>query len=274
MPVATLPGGHRVGYESRGRGDALLLIAGLGRDRRMWDAQVPALSERLRVVTFDNRGVGESARPAGPYSAAQMAADALGLLDVLEIERAHVAGASLGGLIAQEIALSCPERVERLALLCTHAGRPLAVPMAQDVLAAIVPDPNADPLERLVGAMRLAYGDSFWRENAAALAAAAASRLSSLPGPESWWAQAAAGAGFSWSGRRLLLPTLVLTGDEDRIVPAMNSAALRRLIPGSELAVFAGGGHYFFLEQAEAVNRALLGHFVAYTEAGTWRSLT
>ena len=97
MPLATLPSGIRLAYESRGRGETLLLIAGLGRDRRMWDGQVPALSERLRVVTFDNRGVGESEKPAGPYTAAQMAADAAGLLDVLEVESAHVAGASLGG---------------------------------------------------------------------------------------------------------------------------------------------------------------------------------
>ncbi|TBR18353.1 alpha/beta fold hydrolase, partial [bacterium] len=132
--LATLPSGLRLAYETHGRGETLLLIAGLGRDRRMWDAQVPALSKGLRVVTFDNRGVGQSDSPAGPYTAAQMAADAAGLLDVLEVESAHVAGASLGGLIAQELALSRPARVSRLALLCTHPGQPLCVPMAQDVL--------------------------------------------------------------------------------------------------------------------------------------------
>lgn len=257
MPLATLPSGLRLAYETRGRGEALLLIAGLGRDRRMWDAQAAGLSDRLRVVTFDNRGVGESDKPAGPYTAAMMAEDAAGLLDVLEIPAAHVAGASLGGLIAQELALSRPERVLRLALLCTHPGQPLCVPMSQDALAAIVPDPNADPLERLVGAMRLAFGPRYWAEHAGELSAAARARLGSLPSPQAWWAQAAAGGSFSWAGRRIAAPTLVLTGDEDRIVPPVNAATLRRLIPGSEGAVFAGGGHYFFTEQPGPVNAAL-----------------
>ncbi|TPW21098.1 MAG: putative alpha/beta-hydrolase fold family hydrolase [Elusimicrobia bacterium] len=272
MPLATLPSGLRLAYESRGRGETLLLIAGLGRDRRMWDAQVPSLSERNRVVTFDNRGVGESEKPAGPYTAAQMAADASGLLDVLEVETALVAGASLGGLIAQELALSRPERVSRLALLCTHPGQPLCVPMDRNTLAGIVPDPAADPFERLLGAMRLAYGPRYWERHAASLAEAARARLGFLPSVESWWAQAAAGASFSWSGRRISAPTLVLTGDEDRIVPPANSATLSRLIPGSRVEVFPGAGHYFFCEQPEAVNRALLGFFAVKSQEEAWLS--
>lgn len=262
MALATLPSGLRLGYEVRGRGETLLLIAGLGRDRRMWDAQVPALSERLRVVTFDNRGVGQSDKPPGPYTAAQMADDAAGLLDALEVERACVAGASLGGLIAQELALSRPPRVLRLALLCTHPGQPLCVPMAQQTLSAIVPDPDADPVERLLGAMRLAHGVRFWSEHAAELSAAARARAGSLPSPACWWAQAAAGVSFAWAGRRIAAPTLVMTGDEDRIVPAANSAALRRLIPGAEAAVFPGTGHYFFSEAPGPVNRTLAEFFL------------
>lgn len=272
MPLATLPSGLRLAYESRGRGETVLLIAGLGRDRRMWDAQVPALSERLRVVTFDNRGVGESEKPAGPYTAGQMAEDAAGLLDVLEVERAHVAGASLGGLIAQELALSRPERVSRLALLCTHPGQPLCVPMDREALAAIVPDPAADPFERLLGAMRLAYGPRYWDLNAASLAEAARARLGFLPSVESWWAQAAAGASFCWAGRRIAAPALVLTGDADRIVPPVNSQTLGRLIPGSRVSVFPGAGHYFFCEEPAAVNRALLGFLAVKSQEEAWLS--
>ncbi len=254
-------------HEVRGRGETVLLIAGLGRDRRMWDAQVPALAERFRVVTFDNRGVGGSFRPAGPYSAAAMAADAAGLLDTLGVERASVVGASLGGLIAQELALSAPERVAGLALLCTHPGLPSAVPMARDVLSRIVPEPSADPYERLLGAMRLAFGPAYWADHSGTLAEAARARLASLPSSEAWWAQAAAGASFSWGARRIAAPTLVMTGDEDLIVPPVNSANLRRLIPGSRLAVFPGGGHYFFTEQPGAVNRALIDFLSALPAA-------
>jgi pimeloyl-ACP methyl ester carboxylesterase len=256
MPCALLPSGVTLEYETRGRGEPVLLIAGLGRDRRMWDAQAP-LAEGFRLVTFDNRGMGGSARPAGPYTAAMMADDAAGLLDALEIERAHVVGASLGGLIAQELALSRPERVRRLALLCTHPGVPLVVPCAPQVVAAMVPEPGADPLQRLLGAMKLAYGSRYWEAHADALAAAARARLSSMIAPEHGWAQAAAGGSFSWKGRALSMPTLVLTGDEDLIVPPANSSTLVRMIPGAELAVVEGGGHYFFAEQPAVVNRAL-----------------
>lgn len=260
MPLARLPSGVSLAYDSTGSGEPVLFIAGLGRDRRMWDAQAP-LAERFRVVTFDNRGVGGSSRPAAPYSAAQMAADAAGLLDALGIPRAHVVGASLGGLIAQELALSEPGRAASLSLFCTHPGVPLAVPMGRDVLAAIVPDPASDPYERLLGAMRLAFGSAYWATNAADLAEAARRRVASLPSPESWWAQAAAGASFSWAGRRLDLPALVMTGDEDRIVPPVNSGLLSELIPGARTHIVPGGGHYFFAEQPELVNR-LLGEFL------------
>jgi 3-oxoadipate enol-lactonase len=256
MPVARLESGLTLEYAVRGSGETVLLIAGLGRDRRMWDAQAP-LAERFRVVAFDNRGVGGSARPAGPYTAAMLADDAAGLLDVLGVERAHVVGASLGGLIAQELALSRPERVARLALLCTHPGIPLVVPCAPQVVSALVPEPGSDPFERLLAALRLAYGSRHWEAHSAEIAADARERLSALIAPEFWWAQAAAGGSFSWRGRALSAPTLVMTGDEDRIVPAVNSRTLAGLIRGAELAVVAGGGHYFFAERPEIVNRAL-----------------
>lgn len=268
MPVGRLPSGLELGYETRGQGDAVLMIAGLGRTRSMWEDQAPALAERWRVVTFDNRGVGESGRPAGPFSASQMADDAAGLLDLLELERAHVVGASLGGLVAQELALSRPERVASLSLLCTHPGLPWSVPMEAVTAAAIVPDRNADQFERLLGAMRLAFGSRYWEAHLGDLTTAARKRLASLPSPEMWWAQAAAGASFSWAGRRLRVPTLIMTGDEDRIVPAINSEALADLIPGAELAVFPGAGHYFFQEQPEAVN-ARLSAFICRKETTT-----
>lgn len=256
MPVARLSSGIFLEYETRGRGEPVLLIAGLGRDRRMWEAQ-HALSARFRVITFDNRGVGGSSKPSGPYTAAMLAEDAAGLLDALELDRVHVVGASLGGLIAQELALSRPWRVARLALLCTHPGIPLVQPCAPEVVAAMVPDPQADPFERLVGALRQAYGGAYWQGNAERLLEAARARLTSLISPELWWAQAAAGGSFCWSGRTITAPTLIMTGDEDRIVPPQNSRNLARMIAGAELAVLRGGGHYFFLEQPALVNAAL-----------------
>ena len=121
----------KIAWESRGEGPPLLLIQGLGYGRWSWEPIVPGLAARHRVVCFDNRGIGESDKPQGPYTAAQMAGDALQVLDEAGIERAHVLGASLGGMIAQELAVAAPERVDRLVLCCTTPGGPDAVPMPE-----------------------------------------------------------------------------------------------------------------------------------------------
>src|SRR5437016_651031 len=106
-------------YEEHGHGDPLLLIMGLAADSTAWLFQVPAFAEHYRTITFDNRGVGRSAKPAGPYTITAMAKDAVGLLDMLGIARTHVVGVSMGGMIAQELALHHPERVRGLVLACT-----------------------------------------------------------------------------------------------------------------------------------------------------------
>ncbi len=114
----------KIAWESRGEGPPLLLIQGLGYGRWSWEPIVPGLAARHQVVFFDNRGIGESDKPKGPYTAAQMAGDALQVMDEAGIERAHVLGASLGGMIAQELAVAAPERVDRLVLACTTPGGP------------------------------------------------------------------------------------------------------------------------------------------------------
>src|SRR6185436_4228982 len=116
-----LANGIEIYYEESGRGEALLLIIGFGGDHQAWAFQVPALAERYRVITFDNRGSGQSGAPDVAYTTRMMADDAAGLLDALGIERAHVLGVSMGGMIAQELALNHPRRVRSLQLHCTYA---------------------------------------------------------------------------------------------------------------------------------------------------------
>src|SRR5262245_12030207 len=129
--------GIDVYYEESGSGEPLLLIIGFGGDHQAWAFQVPAFAERYRVITFDNRGSGQSSVPDATYTTKMMADDAVGVLDALGIEQAHVLGVSMGGMIAQEIALNHPRRVKSLQLHCTY-GRPDAYILAlMDVWRAV-----------------------------------------------------------------------------------------------------------------------------------------
>jgi 3-oxoadipate enol-lactonase len=132
-------------WESQGDGSPLLLIQGLGYGRWGWEPIVPGLAARHRVITFDNRGIGESDKPDGPYTAAQMAGDALQVLDEAGIDRAHVLGASLGGMIAQELAVRAPERVAKLILCCTTPGGPATVPMPEVTMRLFAEAPSLAP---------------------------------------------------------------------------------------------------------------------------------
>ena len=112
-------GTNELYYETHGDGDPLLLIMGLAADSTAWLFQIPEFARHYRTITFDNRGVGRSSKPPGPYTIHEMADDAAGLMDALGVERAHVVGVSMGGMIAQELALRHPARVRGLVLACT-----------------------------------------------------------------------------------------------------------------------------------------------------------
>jgi len=140
--------GVRIAYELRGTGAPLVLIHGLAYDRYGWGRLPELLAERFRVLLLDNRGVGESDAPEGPYAVSQLAADVVAVLDDAGLERTNVLGVSLGGYIAQEVALSYPRRVERLVLCSTSPGGPNAYPMPEAGLQAFARFPT---LEREAG---------------------------------------------------------------------------------------------------------------------------
>ena len=124
----------KIAWERHGAGPPLLLIHGLGYARWGWEPVVEPLARSFDVILFDNRGIGESDAPAGPYTAAQMAGDALQVLDEAGVERAHVLGTSLGGMVAQELALAHPERVDKLVLACTTPGGAESFPMPEQTV--------------------------------------------------------------------------------------------------------------------------------------------
>jgi pimeloyl-ACP methyl ester carboxylesterase len=248
--------GAELYVEEHGQGEPLLLVQGLGYGRWGWDPVVPGLAARYRVIRFDNRGIGDSEKPPGPYTAAEMAEDAVTVLDEHGVERAHVVGASLGGMVAQELALAAPERVDRLVLACTTPGGELSAPMPEQTVRLIQESPA---LPREV-AMRRGV------ENALAPGADPAlierimeHRVATAQPLAAWVAQAAAGMTFDVWERvgEIGAPTLVLTGDLDVVVDPRNSELLAAMIPGARLEIFRGTGHLFFWEEPERFVRAV-----------------
>lgn len=238
----------------------LLMLPGLGRGADMYGRLLPGLARRLRVVALDNRGSGASDAPAGPYSVAQLAEDALAVLDGLGLDRVHVLGCSLGGCLALELAARAPERVASLVLLSTTPGGQQAVPLSGETWQRLRAPRGRNAAERLLDQMRLALADRYAVEHERALAARVCRRLALRPADHAWAAQAAAGAAFQIADRcqGIGAPCLLLSGDQDRIVPLENSRRLAALLPHARLRVFRGAGHYLPLERPRAVRRAIL----------------
>jgi len=236
-------------WDSQGDGPALLLIQGLGYGRWGWDPVAPGLAERHRVLSFDNRGIGESEKPEGPYTARMMADDALQVLDEAGVERAHVVGASLGGMIAQELAVLAPERVDRLVLCCTTPGGPDAFPLPDATLQLMAEAPALAPEVALRRFVENALGAN---PSERLVDEIFALRLANPPDPAGWQAQAAAGTTFAGVDGAIEAPTIVLHGTEDKVVDVRNAELLAERIPGARVELVPGAGHLFFWEDPEA----------------------
>jgi pimeloyl-ACP methyl ester carboxylesterase len=231
----------------------LLLIHGLGYARWGWEPVLPGLAEKFDVVLFDNRGIGESDAPPGPYTAAGMAADAIQVLDEAGIERAHVVGTSLGGMIAQELALAHPERVDRLVLACTTPGGPKAHPMPQQTVALMVEAATLEPAVALRRFVENALSPATVAARPELVDRIMAHRLATAQDPAAWAAQASAGAAFDAYDRLagLTAPALVQHGVEDVVVAPRNGDLLVELLPDARLERFRCTGHLFFWEEPD-----------------------
>ena len=261
MSVATFAtnGDVRIAYEQRGAGKPVLLIHGLGYDRYGWGPLPGLLGEEFRVVLFDNRGVGESDAPPGLYSAPMMAADTLAVLDAAGVERAHVVGTSLGGMIAQELVLAHPERVSRLVLAGTTPGSPRAYPYPERALALFAQFPQLPLEEGLRRFVENALADGTVETRPELVDEIYAYRLAHRPALEAWQSQGAAGLAFDAIDRlgEIRVPTLVLTGTADNVVDHRNSQLLADGIPGARLELFDGLGHLFFWEEPHRFAQAV-----------------
>lgn len=249
-----------IAWERRGSGAPVVLIHGLGYARWGWEPIADALTERFEVVLLDNRGIGASDAPPGPYTVADMASDVIGVLDAAGLERAHVVGTSLGGMIAQELALTAPERVDRLVLVCTTPGGPNAAPMPAPTVALIAEAPTLEPLVALRRFVENALAPDAPHELVERILT---HRLQTAQPLSAWAAQAAAGAAFDAWDRlsSLAVPTLVTHGTADVVVDPANSQLLAERISGARLEWFESRGHLLFWEDPKGFV-SIVGEFL------------
>lgn len=266
-------------YEEHGSGHPLLLIMGLAADSTAWMFQIPEFQRHYRTIAFDNRGVGRSAKPAGPYSIHEMADDAAGLLDVLDVPRSHVLGISMGGMIAQELALRHPDRVRSLTLACTYPEPDADVEShlhfsAQRFGGRVTTDGEMEidvkainPMEFLEHMLPTVFNPEFIQQELPKLIQVFSGALQYGFSMEAILGQVAAVMGHRATDRlhQIAAPTFVITGDGDLLIPPANSDILARHIPNARLVKVPGGSHGFNFETPDVFNRAVLG-FLASVE--------
>jgi pimeloyl-ACP methyl ester carboxylesterase len=232
------------------------MVTGLSFSLAMWGQLRPTLARYFRTILFDNRCAGKSDTPLLPFTMAAMARDALAVLDAAGVNSAHVLGISMGGMIAQELSLQVPDRVSKLVLGCTHAGGARSV-RAEPRVLGLLASPLMSRESKLAALAPLIYHaqtpaeqiDSdlqIIRANAPQLRCF----MHQLSAIVLW---------SSWSRLpRISVPTLIMHGDSDRLVPPANARILADRIPGAKLVMLPDAGHVFPTDQPELTRKELL----------------
>jgi len=260
MPFAHI-GDVEIFFDETGSGEPLLMIQGLGYDHRPYAWLREILSRELRTIAHDNRGAGLSGKPEGDYTIDEIATDAVGLLDHLGIERASVMGVSLGGYVAQTIAVGHPNRISRLVLGCTFfSGNPERIRMPASTLAILLERKGtAEEIARR--GLGTAFSNRFPARRPDVFETLVRWRVESPIPLHGYMGQLKAGMAFDLEGSvgTIRTPTLVIHGDEDAVVPVDRGRELHAAIPGSRLEILPGAGHLFFIEEAERTASLVLG---------------
>ncbi|MCA1834566.1 MAG: alpha/beta fold hydrolase [Actinomycetota bacterium] len=258
MPIVR-SGDADINYNTSGQGIPVLLIMGLAADSAMWIMQVPALEAAgYQVITLDNRGVGASSSPPGPYTMETMAADALAVLDVLGIEKAHVVGVSMGGAIAQELALKAPERIRSLTLVSTWAETNEYTRRLDDLGRLILDNLGREALIR--ASMFWLFTPKLFIENPAMVDMIEQMAVAMQGNEAAFINQTAAVREHHLIDRlhEIAAPTLIVVGRRDILVPPELSERIAERIPNSVLTIL-DGGHAFTFEHADQFNAELVG---------------
>ena len=248
-------------YEIIGQGEPLVMIRGISSNVDHWYEQVPVLSKKYRLLIFDNRGIARTSDPGGSFSTRDMAADTVALMEAVGIDKAHVLGYSMGGMIAQEMALTHPQKVHGLILVSTDCGISLRI-KAKPEFSGLFTE-----------MIRLGTNEA---KQAAAACLFSKQTLETRPDIIQRYAEVSARFPASqhtlsrqWAAitrhdacdrlADISSPTLVITGSEDELIPPENAKVMAERIPDAQMISIDGGGHQFLLEQPEAFNEAVMG---------------
>jgi len=248
--------GAKLYWDEQGAGEPLLLIMGLSYPSYMWHRSRPVLANRYRTIAFDNRGVGQSDVPPGPYSIALMASDAVAVLDAAGVESAHILGYSMGGMIAQEFALQYPSRVRSLILGCTAAGGPHAV-QAEPAAIQTLMRRDLTPEESKEAIIPFIYDAGTSRGR---IDEDMTIRMRWYPTPQGYMSQLQAIFGWESYSRlsQITAPTLVIHGETDRLIPPANAKLIAERISGAKLILFPRASHIFDTDQPDAAHHEIL----------------
>ena len=263
MPKTTI-GDLKIHWESYGKKEPLLLISGVSGGTWSWEESVEAWSPHFRIIVFDNIGAGRSSKPNRPYTIEEMADHAAAVLDAAGIRRAGVAGLSMGGMIAQELALRHPDRIHRLVLGCTHCGGSKRIPPHPNVIQRFTNNKGLSPEEIIDKNLTLLVTPQFLNSGSDALKRYKKRLLKTPLQPDfALKRQLDAIGGFDACERigNIQVPTLILTAECDLLVPPENGRLLSIQIPHAEEKFFANAGHLIYLECAQDFHETVINFF-------------
>ena len=266
MPFVTLEDVN-IYYEIHGPETAqpLLLLEGWGYDSWMWFRQLPEFSKTYKCIVVDNRGVGKSSKPDYPYEMSMFAKDAIGILDHLNIQKSHILGISMGGFIAQEIALSFPNKVKSLIIASSSFGGPNSIVASKDTLTKMltVPSETITAEEAYNIRMSVVASQEWIKANKKLLDQIVVWREQNPQPNNARLNQAHASTIFNVEEKisSITAPTLIIHGDSDLVVPTKNAELLHEKITNSQLVLLKGGQHWSFIQFYKQFNKIVL-HFL------------